>query len=274
MTKQKKQQRPACIATVLGLLIVGCGYIDQWPERGTAKEIPPHAEILTPLAPIIDTPSAAGIYSAGIVSPSGFYGPLGSFPNYDCTYASSGGATYTTLWADNEDGGYRAARATGHTGSDCDHYDDLSGRSYQGQFCGAHPGVDIAVVVGTPIYAIYSGTVEAIDSAGSGSFGWGKYIVLNIPVVGGNIHVTYAHLSSVERGLATGVFVTAGQQLGATGNSGHSTGAHLHFQIDRDTVATHPYWPASGGANTPDRSRTTEIYTYNPLYAIGFGSCY
>lgn len=258
------------VATILG---AGCAPGASGPGEVISSRTIPADERLTPLMPDGVTSFPAFTSFPGITSPSGFYGPLPSIPNYDCTYGSSGGATYTTLWADNEDGGYAARRASMHDGSSCDSYDDISGRPYQGEFCGAHPGVDIAVSTGTPIYAIWWGTVEHVDATLSESFGWGKYIVLNVPISGGSIHVVYAHLSSVDSSVTTGAWVTAGQELGKTGNTGHSTGPHLHFQIDRDSAGTHPYWPA-GGANKPDRSGSTAWYTFNPLYAIGFGTCY
>lgn len=225
-------------------------------------------------------------------SSHGFYSPLVSVPNYNCSYASNGSATFTTLYADNQDGGsnYSKNYSGSYSGSSCDYYDNFTGKKYNGEYCGSHPGVDIAVNTGTAIYAIGSGSVYKVDTAGS--TGWGRYIVLKLNVTGNNeqprsaqlytsgapvpqtIYVTYAHLNSVDAKVKSGAAVSAAQYLGTTGNTGNSTGAHLHFQIDRSTTGTHPYWP-SGAPNTPDQSRTkTDPYLYNPLSAIGFGTCF
>lgn len=209
-------------------------------------------------------------------SSNGFYEPMENLPNYDCRYGSANGYTYTTLWADNQDGG-ATVKASGskYSGSYCDYYDNISGRQYNGEFCGSHPGVDIAIKEGTTVWSIWSGTVYAVDTAGSGN--WGKYIILKISAYtssGSRIDVfpTYAHLSSIESWVKKDATVSAGKALGKTGNTGKSTNPHLHFQIDKSSVS-HPYWP-SGAPDSVDWTASLAGVTYNPLTAIGFGTCY
>lgn len=85
-----------------------------------------------------------------------------------------------------------------------------------------HEGVDIAVPTGTKVYAALSGEVTAAgysDSAG--------YMV---SITGDNGYtVTYMHLSSYS--VATGQKITAGQPVALSGNSGNSTGPHLHLAV-------------------------------------------
>lgn len=111
---------------------------------------------------------------------------------------------------------------------------------------GAHTGVDITVPTGTPVHAIGNGIVERIDEDAGG---FGKYVVLrhpNFPDPANPtqttvLHSVYAHLSAVL--ISEGIVVRKGDQIGVSGSTGNVTGPHLHFQIDRDEAAWHPYWP-------------------------------
>ena len=85
-----------------------------------------------------------------------------------------------------------------------------------------HHAIDVANKVGTPIYAADAGV---ISYAGWGS-GYGNQIVINH---GGGKQTRYAHLSSfyVKKGASVG----KGEAIGAMGNTGWSTGPHLHFEV-------------------------------------------
>ena len=68
----------------------------------------------------------------------------------------------------------------------------------------------------------------------------------NIPAPGDfskttTLYSNYLHLSS--RSVNTGDIVGEGTIIGKTGNTGQSTGEHLHFQIDTKDAPFHPYWP-------------------------------
>ncbi len=253
---------------IVAALVAGCG--GEAPSPQDANPGSEEGAQLSPFGPDEDGPGFEGL---ALSRPGGFKSPLPSVPTYTCKYASAGGVTYTTLWADNEDGGAKAKTTPGYAGSLCDAYDNITGSKYNGQFCGSHPGVDLAVASGTSIFAIGAGTVFKVDTVGAG--GWGKHVVLQLNVFEGGapvtIYVTYAHLSSVAAGVILNAAVAAGQKLGATGNTGNSTGPHLHFQIDK-AAPIHPYWP-NGAPNTPDFTGTLKAYTYNPLTSIGFGTC-
>jgi LysM repeat protein len=85
--------------------------------------------------------------------------------------------------------------------------------------------VDLATYSGAPVFASADGTV--IVSASSGwNGGYGNYIVITH---GNGTQTLYSHLSAVS--VSTGDRVDRGQQIGAVGSSGKSTGPHLHFEI-------------------------------------------
>ena len=85
-----------------------------------------------------------------------------------------------------------------------------------------HDGIDIGVPKGTPVRAASAGTV--IMSSWYG--GYGNAIKIDH---GGGIVTLYAHLSSMS--VAVGDKVSAGQTIGYSGNTGTSTGPHLHFTV-------------------------------------------
>jgi murein DD-endopeptidase MepM/ murein hydrolase activator NlpD len=92
----------------------------------------------------------------------------------------------------------------------------------QGFSLGGHEAVDLSSPIGMPVFAAGSGTVAF---AGSNSTGYGNVIVIGH----GDTFTIYGHLDSV--GVRCGQSVTAGQQIGTSGNTGNSTGPHLHFEI-------------------------------------------
>ena len=94
-----------------------------------------------------------------------------------------------------------------------------------------HRGVDIAVSVGTPVY---SGIKGRVTFAGrKGNYG-------NLVEIEGNngIKVRYAHLNSVD--VVTGQKVSDGEKVAETGNTGMSTGPHLHYEIIIDENPVNP----------------------------------
>jgi murein DD-endopeptidase MepM/ murein hydrolase activator NlpD len=88
-----------------------------------------------------------------------------------------------------------------------------------------HAGVDIVAGTGTPIRAAAAGTVAFTQPVGS-SGGYGNYTCIQH---GGGISTCYAHQSSF--GTSAGASVSQGQVIGYVGNTGHSFGSHLHFEV-------------------------------------------
>jgi septal ring factor EnvC (AmiA/AmiB activator) len=90
-----------------------------------------------------------------------------------------------------------------------------------------HNGLDIAGPVGTPINASQTGTVTTAGWGGA----YGNHVIIT-HVLNGQVWTTvYAHMSSVS--VSAGQRVTQGQNIGAMGSTGNSTGSHLHFEIHR-----------------------------------------
>jgi len=94
-----------------------------------------------------------------------------------------------------------------------------------------HEGIDIAVPVGTPIRAAKSGKVILASYYG----GYGNYICVDH---GGGLSTCYAHLSGYAS--STGQRVSQGQVIGYSGNTGSSTGPHLHFEVRVNGAAQDP----------------------------------
>ncbi|MCC3280933.1 MULTISPECIES: M23 family metallopeptidase [Arthrobacter] len=92
-----------------------------------------------------------------------------------------------------------------------------------------HSGLDFGARCGTPIYAAAAGEVWRSDTGGGEMIGTGNRIVLNHGVIGTSALATnYYHLSS--RLVNAGQWVNAGQLIGYVGQTGNSSGCHLHFE--------------------------------------------
>lgn len=85
-----------------------------------------------------------------------------------------------------------------------------------------HAGIDIAAPEGTPIRAADSGRVALASWTG----GYGNYTCVQHS---GSVSTCYAHQS--RYGTSAGASVSRGQVIGYVGNTGHSFGAHLHFEV-------------------------------------------
>jgi murein DD-endopeptidase MepM/ murein hydrolase activator NlpD len=96
-----------------------------------------------------------------------------------------------------------------------------------------HKGIDFAVPVGTPVMAAGGGTIE---SAGWVN-GYGNFMVVDH----GNGYATaYGHLSHFAPGMRKGGHVHQGQVIAFSGNTGLSTGPHLHYEIRINKVQVNP----------------------------------
>jgi murein DD-endopeptidase MepM/ murein hydrolase activator NlpD len=97
-----------------------------------------------------------------------------------------------------------------------------------------HEGIDISVPEGTPIRAVASGTVILLQSEYE-SGGYGNYTCIDH---GGGLSTCYAHQSSFAT--SVGAQVSQGDVIGLSGNTGNSTGPHLHFEVRINGAATDP----------------------------------
>lgn len=99
---------------------------------------------------------------------------------------------------------------------------------------GRHNGIDLSVSVGAPIFAAEGGTVKATGNSDIGCPGgsYGKWILLNHP---NNLATLYAHLSLIK--VSPGEGIRRGDLIGYSGDTGYTTGPHLHFTVyDARTV--------------------------------------
>lgn len=88
-----------------------------------------------------------------------------------------------------------------------------------------HLGIDIANSIGTPVVAAADGVVSYVGSMN----GYGNVVMVTHSIEGQLFTTTYAHLSGFNT--SVGTTVSKGQQIARLGNTGNSTGPHLHFEI-------------------------------------------
>lgn len=110
----------------------------------------------------------------------------------------------------------------------------VNSRNYTQYFWYGHPGLDIALPEGSPVYASDTGTVTYV---GWNAFGYGNLIVVNH---GNGYETFYAHLSSFN--VTPGQIVYQGNVIGGTGNTGNSSGPHIHFEIRLNNNRDNPCW--------------------------------
>lgn len=99
-------------------------------------------------------------------------------------------------------------------------------------FTGTHYGIDIAGPANQPVVAFRAGTVI---KAGALSSGCGRCVYVDH---GNGLVSHYSHLSSIS--VTTGQQVAAGTTLGIQGNTGWSTGPHVHFELEQNGVSVNP----------------------------------
>lgn len=95
----------------------------------------------------------------------------------------------------------------------------------------AHPGIDIAVPIGTPVRAAGGGTVELAGVNDD----YGMFVRVRHP---GGYETMYGHASRLL--VRDGDEVAAGQVIALSGNTGRSTAPHLHFEVRRDGRSIDP----------------------------------
>jgi LysM repeat protein len=110
----------------------------------------------------------------------------------------------------------------------------VNSRNYTQFFWYGHPGLDIALPEGSAVYAADTGTVTY---AGWNAWGYGNLIVVNH---GNGYETFYGHLSSFN--VTPGQIVYQGNVIGGTGNTGNSSGPHIHFEIRLNNNRDNPCW--------------------------------
>lgn len=94
-----------------------------------------------------------------------------------------------------------------------------------------HLGIDLAAPTGTPVYAAAGGVVRKAQE----EKGWGKLVVIEHE---GAYTTFYAHLNEIE--VENGTRVQKGEVIGRVGNTGQSTGSHLHYEVRRQGKHVNP----------------------------------
>ena len=97
-----------------------------------------------------------------------------------------------------------------------------------------HRAIDLRAETGTPVYAAEPGTVDWVQAwdghSTSGNQSYGNIVrIRHADYKGKSLKTYYAHLSRIL--VKSGQSVTEGQLIGYSGNTGHSTGPHLHFEV-------------------------------------------
>lgn len=88
-----------------------------------------------------------------------------------------------------------------------------------------HGGVDLAVPEGTPVYAADNGKVIVADASGDGG-GYGHYVIIDHQ---NGYKTLYGHNSELL--VSVGDIVAKGDKIALSGNTGNSTGPHVHFEV-------------------------------------------
>lgn len=117
-----------------------------------------------------------------------------------------------------------------------------------------HPGVDFGVPRGTPIKAPLTGTVRETGDTDlvAGCYSWGKWTLLDHA---NGLSTLYAHQDVIT--VSPGEKVQTGDVIGYSGNTGYSTGPHLHFTVyAKDAVSVRQFneirtTTSCGSAKTP-----------------------
>jgi murein DD-endopeptidase MepM/ murein hydrolase activator NlpD len=135
-----------------------------------------------------------------------------------------------------------------------------------------YPAADIAAPAGSPVYALAPAVVEDAWHSPAGRCGIGVTMRAEDGLVW-----TYCHLGYLDGTIQAGSFLAAGAPVGLVGSTGHSTGPHLHLQLQPATAypQDQPWFGAFAGAaftwqdeargQTPGRVRT------HPVFAVVSG---
>lgn len=128
-----------------------------------------------------------------------------------------------------------------------------------------HKGVDFAAPIGTPVFAGGDGVIERIGRYGA----YGNYIRIRH---NNRLKTAYAHLKGYKKGLNKGDYVKQGDVIGYLGNTGRSTGPHLHYEVlvnDRQVKPGSLDLPTGVTLAGEDLKHFNEkIEAYHKMYAL------
>lgn len=110
----------------------------------------------------------------------------------------------------------------------------VSSSNFTQRFWYGHPGIDVALSEGSGVFASDTGTVTF---AGWNIYGYGNLVVINH---GNGYETFYGHLSAIN--VFPGQIVYQGNVIGAVGNTGNSSGPHVHFEVRTYGNQDDPCW--------------------------------
>ncbi len=102
----------------------------------------------------------------------------------------------------------------------------------------SHQGLDFVPGDGAPISAIADGVVRVVSASRSG---WGTHVIIDHQVGGQRVSSLYAHMQAGSVSLVPGQAIAVGTPVGRVGNTGMSTGSHLHLEIHLDGRPVDPF---------------------------------
>ncbi|UFN45194.1 peptidoglycan DD-metalloendopeptidase family protein [Nocardioides okcheonensis] len=131
-----------------------------------------------------------------------------------------------------------------------------------------HTGTDFSMPCGTPVYAAHAGTIE-IDTTQP----WAGPHLVKVTTGPSALATWYAHLESVT--VSRGQTVSAGDQIGTTGDLGNARGCHLHFEVHTqngpiygpDNVDPSPWLATHVRTGSTDRASREDTEVYTGLHA-------
>lgn len=111
-----------------------------------------------------------------------------------------------------------------------------------------HKGVDFGAPIGTPIYAAADGVIEKAGRFSS----YGNYVLIRHD---SKLKTAYGHISRFAKGIRPGTRVKQGETIAYVGNTGRSTGPHLHFEVHVNGVEVNPASVKYASDNSLDGQR-------------------
>jgi murein DD-endopeptidase MepM/ murein hydrolase activator NlpD len=128
-----------------------------------------------------------------------------------------------------------------------------------------YPAADIAAPAGAPLYALTQGVIESARHMPSGNCGIG----FTMRAGDGRLW-TYCHLSYLEPAVQPGAGLSAGSSVGLVGSTGHSTGPHLHLQLQpaASYPQEEPWFQSFAGRAFSWQDAATPSFAAAPVFSV------
>lgn len=131
-----------------------------------------------------------------------------------------------------------------------------------------HRAIDLRAAVGTPVYAAEDGTVDWVQAwdghSTRGNQSYGNLVrIRHDDYKGGKLQTLYAHLK--ESKVKYGQAVKEGELIGYSGNSGNSTGPHLHFEVRLNGTRYNPLNWMDSDFTVKDDATGAHLGTYTSV---------